>query len=155
MKKVLLICFLSLFLSACGKSELHEASKENDVERIFVLVADGADLNEEYLSWGTPLHTAAEHGNVEAIKALVEAGADINKKSGVHGYTPLHRTMGRWNLNAAKALLIEGADPNVEDDKGRSIEDIIRQYGPAELGDQKTIEVLNSYNALVSEYGSA
>ncbi|WP_444911052.1 ankyrin repeat domain-containing protein [Microbulbifer sp. PAAF003] len=155
MKKILTVSFISLLLISCGKSELHEASKQNDVERISALIQDGADTSVEHMSWGTPLHTASEHGNIEAINILLDAGVDINKKSGVHGYTPLHRTMGRWNLDATKVLLIRGADHKIEDDKGRTVEDLIRQYGPAELGDKKTSEILRTYKNLVVQHGGA
>lgn len=149
MARLLLIVFL---LTGCSGNDLHLAAKLNDVQEMEELLNAGAKIEQQYLLYGTALHTAAENGSVDAIIFLVTKGADINKKAGNSGFTPLHRTVGRWNIKAAETLLILGANPNILDDQQRSVQDIIKFYGPGELGEKAANDYLANYDKLINKY---
>jgi len=56
---------------------------DNDLARVKVLIANGADVNvvNKYDYGRTALILAVQKGNVEITKALLAAGADANAKS--------------------------------------------------------------------------
>ena len=70
-----------------GRTLLHEAAKEGQVEVVKFLVQAEAELNLKDKQGSTPLHQAAKEGQVEAIKVLIGAGARLNLKD-QQGHTP-------------------------------------------------------------------
>jgi len=67
------------------KSEsLFLAIKENDIERVKLLISQGADVNvkiKDQQGWpnlNTPLLFAAYEGHFEIVKVLLDSGADVN-----------------------------------------------------------------------------
>lgn len=59
-------------------SELHLAAHEGRIDRIWQLIAEGADLNARDRADRTPAHVAAFGSHDDVIKALADAGADMN-----------------------------------------------------------------------------
>lgn len=99
------------------RSELFDAVKKGDAERLNDLIKKGVDLNCQNDMLLTPLHVAAECGYIAIIEILLKGGANINA-SGDYGMTPLHLASREGHLEVVKILLDRGA--NVKKvDKGR------------------------------------
>lgn len=95
---------------------LHDAAKAGDLAKIESLIAEGADLSEVLLPFGTPLHWAINGGRTEAAKALLEAGADPDADFKLAGMSlaPLQVAASNGYLDFARLLLEAGADPNYQ-----------------------------------------
>ena len=66
------------FTAKGGRTALHKAANNGNVELIRGLLSGGADVNATD-NWGrTALHNATLHGYVEIVHLLVEGGADVN-----------------------------------------------------------------------------
>jgi len=85
-------------------SELSDAVRADDLDKVNALIAAGADVKKGG-TFGTPLHTAVARGNVDIVKALLDAGANIEAK-GVGAAHPLHFA-ALSNQPAAATLLIQ------------------------------------------------
>ncbi len=90
----ILSLLLTLFLFSCSSppkdinSQLIEAAKEGNLDRIKLLIAKGADINTTDSRGGTPLHWAVYYGNKEIVNFLLMQGANPEKKD-INGLTPL------------------------------------------------------------------
>ncbi len=90
MKKVLFL-FVSLLLFSCHSyspdknSQLIEAVKDGNIDRVRLLIAEGADINFQDKNGSTPLHWAAYYGRKEIAKLLLMQGASpyIKDKNGI------------------------------------------------------------------------
>lgn len=101
----------AVFHTALVAGPLHIAVKDDDVDQVKILLADGEDANKRDRSLGWPLHQAALNDNIEIAEILIAAGADINVVHKVFG-TPLHAATLKGNFSVAASLLENGADPN-------------------------------------------
>ena len=82
--------------------ELIEAIKNNDFERVKLLVSKGADdLN-------MALRYASENGHLEIVKLLLDKGADINSQN-KFGYTALSSALKNGHSEVAEFLKSKGA----------------------------------------------
>lgn len=70
-----------------GRTLLHGAAAEGQVDAVETLIALGADLNSKDNQGDTPLHRAAAELQVEAVKVLIGAEANLNSKN-KQGHTP-------------------------------------------------------------------
>ncbi|KAK5690619.1 hypothetical protein LTR97_012175 [Elasticomyces elasticus] len=62
-----------------GRTALHLAMKEDSIEKLQLLLAQGANANVAILGSGaTPLHVAVGFGDARYVKALLASGADVN-----------------------------------------------------------------------------
>lgn len=62
-------------------NQLARAVAENDLERVKLLISQGADVNEKEKNGGaTPLHIAVLGGNLEIIRTLLKFGAKVNMR---------------------------------------------------------------------------
>ena len=86
------------------------AARVGDLASAKLLVAAGANVNDED-AWGISATTLAAHsGFGEVVDFLLEAGADPNASKA--GFSPLHEAILRRDVRMANALLAHGADPN-------------------------------------------
>ncbi|CAD7704856.1 unnamed protein product [Ostreobium quekettii] len=66
-----------------GRTPLHNAAENKDVESLLKLIRAGANLDARDEFGRTPLHYAAVAGAVEAVTALLRAGAGVDAKDKV------------------------------------------------------------------------
>ncbi len=108
-------------------TKLIQAVRDNDIERVSTLIANGADVNAKdfygrtALMEGTlidvPVLEGTKEGYIDIVKFLLEHDADVNIKDG-YGQTALHHA--KQDSNIAKLLLECGADVNAKDDSGET-----------------------------------
>jgi ankyrin repeat protein len=115
-----------------GSTPLLFASRSGDVECVRLLIAAGADVNDQLPNGMTALVLAAHSGNGEAARFLLEKGADPNADS--VGYTALHAAILRSDLALVNSLLAHGAKADVQIAKGTPLRRNSQDYNlPATL----------------------
>ena len=86
------------------------AARDGDLASAQLLVAAGANVNDED-AWGVSAVVLAAHsGFTDVVEFLLEKGANPN--SGKAGFTALHEAIMRRDENLVKVLLDHGADAN-------------------------------------------
>jgi ankyrin repeat protein len=109
-----------------GLTPLVFAAREGDLASARLLLAAGANVNQQTEYGWTPLLTAVNNRNYRVAQLLIEAGADVNLAN-KGGWTPLYLLTDNRNieggdypvpkadldhLELAALLLEKGADPN-------------------------------------------
>ena len=92
-------------------SLLREAVKNNKIEDVQELIANGIDINEVSvkINLQTALHLAAGHGYAQIAELLISNGAHIDAKD-IRGATPLHYAVGQNQMKTTKLLIENGAN---------------------------------------------
>lgn len=70
------------------------------------------------------LYCALPQDQKSLITELVQAGVDLNGQS-VGGATPCHEAVFR-SAAIIPELVLRGADPNIQDQQGRTVNDVLR-----------------------------
>jgi ankyrin repeat protein len=96
---------------------LHEAVLAGNIERVRMLISNGADIREKDKSGFTPLHVAALNGRREIAELLIDQGADIEAKNNM-GMTPLQVAARFGGLKVVELLISKGADIEAKDNRG-------------------------------------
>ena len=99
-------------------SDLYDAAEAGDLERVQVLVEQGADKESVDFLGRTPLMVASFYGRLEVVRYLLEQGANRDKANN-RGYTSLHLAAYYGHLEIAKLLMVYGSDLNVRTNGGR------------------------------------
>jgi ankyrin repeat protein len=90
---------------ALGRTALHAAMFQSNIEVIRILIQNGWDINAESTKSGnTPLHDAVMAGNVNAAKLLLEKGADKSIKNKA-GLTPMQAAANEGKRELVLALM--------------------------------------------------
>ena len=89
--------------------DLIKAVQTNDLERVRLLVEQGADKEKGNIHGWTPLLQASSFGHLEVTQYLVEQGATLEKANNA-GDTPLIIAAFNGHLEVCRYLLEEGAD---------------------------------------------
>src|SRR5438045_1998115 len=99
-------------LDEFGRSELHYAARDGDLEAMRKHLTKGADVNLADRAGCTPLHFAAQAQSAGVVQLLVEKGANVHVEDS-HGNTPLWRAVASYRGDAAtvEALRKAGSDP--------------------------------------------
>ena len=93
-----------------GDTALMFAARAGDLSSAKLLVAAGANVNDQD-AWGVSATVLAAHsGYGELVDFLLEKGADPNASAA--GFTALHVAIMRRDETMASALLAHGANPN-------------------------------------------
>jgi ankyrin repeat protein len=93
-----------------GDTALMFAARAGDVASARLLVAGGANVNDQD-AWGVSATVLAAHsGYGDLVEFLLDKGADPNRAEA--GFTALHEAIMRRHEKMVVALLSHGADPN-------------------------------------------
>lgn len=120
MKKKFAAIFVLLLLSllaGCAPT-LHDAIEKGDVEKVRILLKEGADANARD-QWSPALHQAVMNGRSEIMRILLDAGADINSRD-YWGNTALQWAAFKGSIENVKLLLDKGANVNSADNHGKT-----------------------------------
>jgi ankyrin repeat protein len=94
-----------------GRSELHHAVVDRNLERVKELVRQGMSVNLADRDGWTPLHFAAQNNDVDIARFLLDSGASVDPRDS-NGNTPLFTAIfssrGRGEL--IELLRQRGAD---------------------------------------------
>ena len=153
MKHLLLTTIAAVLVVGCGKSSIHQAAYDGDIQAIKQHLVDGMDVNAKDADGWTPLSTAAHEGHREVAELLIAKGADVNAKEDMFGLTPLHVAR---NKEIAELLIAEGADVNAKNDKGRTpldwAEDVDEDDSPeVEAARKETADLLRKHGGKTGE----
>ena len=86
------------------------AARAGDLASAKLLVAAGANVNDED-AWGVSVVTLAAHsGFVDLVTFLLDKGADPNRSAA--GFAPLHEAIMRRDEALVRTLVAHGADPH-------------------------------------------
>ncbi len=98
-------------------SALMEATVNNHIEIVELLLAHDANVNHIEKSHNrTALHAAAHFNYAEIASLLIKSGADLNSRSTINdaGETPLHWAARRGNSDAIEILVNAGANLDIQ-----------------------------------------
>jgi len=96
---------------------LFESAKSGNTNMLRLLLATGANVNQQGKYGETPLHVASKNGHIDTVQLLIDNKADINQKSKFEG-SPLTATT---SIDTARLLINSGADVYEEDCVGSTI----------------------------------
>jgi ankyrin repeat protein len=97
-----------------GRTALHDASVNDHLQVVKLLLQRGADVRVMNQFGDTALHEAARWGHLEVVRLLLDNQADISMTN-QHGWTPLHFSAAYSQLEVARVLLEAGADVQAKD----------------------------------------
>jgi ankyrin repeat protein len=101
-----------------GKTALHYAITQNQLELVQWLLDHGADKEARDKDGLTPLHWASREGHTPTVALLLAANADVAAKH-KNAYTPLHFAADRGHTDVVKILLnAEKVDIEAKDEEG-------------------------------------
>ena len=120
--------------------DLYDAAEAGDLERVQVLVEQGADKDEVNEDGQTPLYIAACIGHLAVVRYLVEQGADMEKV--YFEWTPLIIASIHGKLEVVRYLLDQGANRDKADDSRRT-----PLHHAARNGHLETAKLLMLYGA--------
>jgi len=113
-----MLWLITAVLLTAPASELSLAAMKGDVEKVELLLADGADVNGAQGDGSTALHWAAYREDAELVRRLLEAGADVTKRTRVGEMTPLFMAAQSGSGPAVELLLEAGADAGLASTNG-------------------------------------
>ncbi len=107
--------FLAAVLLTVGQGvlalDLIQATKEQDLQAVVNLLAEGADPDMQQADGATALHWAVHRENTELINELLQSGADVNVANRL-GATALFIAARSGRSDLVQLLLEAGASPN-------------------------------------------
>lgn len=111
-----------------GRSLLHLAAWNNRRDLACMLIDAGSYLNLKDDNGKTPLHYAVSFNDVfDVASELLLAGANINTQD-KNGSTPLHCAARQGNLQGVYLLTLAGADRNIENNSGKTAEQVAGSF---------------------------
>jgi len=90
------------------------------VDKVNLLIAQGAHVNYRDKEGYTPLHVACDQSQVNVVKALISHGALVNAFTYPHRSTPLHESARQNNEDIIHLLCQAGAEVNCVNEKGNT-----------------------------------
>lgn len=95
--------------------QLTQAALGNDIEKIKILLRNGANSGAKAGDYYYPLDAATTNGQTEAVRLLLDNGADINHRH-TFGGTALTKAIEGGHTETVELLLSRGANINLESD---------------------------------------
>ena len=96
--------------------EWKDATKQNNLEKVRLLLGKGADINSKDQYGQTALMNAAHRGQVELVRLLIEHGADLNTTA-KYNLTALMLSLIAGHPEVARLLIEAGADVNLRSNR--------------------------------------
>jgi len=96
---------------------LHLAAATGQKDVAELLVAKGANVNDNSIEGATPLLSAALNGQMEVAEFLIAKGANLEAKTN-DGVTPLHMAAQEGKTKMVELLLAKGADIRAKTNDG-------------------------------------
>ncbi len=104
-----LVLLLLLFATpAFAESDIWDAARRGDLERVKTLIDSGVDVNAQTRYNATPLYFAAGYGHAELVEFLLDKGADPNIRDAFLLRSPLAKAMNAKHVDAAVRLIEHG-----------------------------------------------
>ncbi|XP_062599094.1 ankyrin repeat and SOCS box protein 1-like [Saccostrea cucullata] len=94
----------------CTIPSIVQSARDGDIEQVYELLQNGADVNSVNYLGQTALHMAATAGNENLAGVLIESGAEL-EVTDRKGQTALHKAVFNLHIGTASLLLKKGADP--------------------------------------------
>ena len=150
--KYLITTIAAVLVVGCGKSSIHQAAYDGDIQAIKQHLVDGMDVNAKDADGWTPLSTAAHEGHREVAELLIAKGADVNAK-GVFEMTPLHEAAASGRKEMAEQLIAKGADVNAKNERGQTPVDYAERVNAFHSTERKkeTIALLRKHGGKTGE----
>ena len=99
-----------------ANTAMHRAAIRGDAAGVAAAIADGADLDSFYPTFGaTALMLAAGRNDAASLALLVDAGADLELQEAKHGWTALFLAANRGHAEAVQLLIAAGAAWDLRD----------------------------------------
>ena len=108
-----------------GYTALIDASKNGDLEKVKLLIENGANIEVKDNNGDTALILASYYRRLEIVKYLVEKGANINATND-NGWTSLMYASKYGELETIKYLLENGTDVNIKNKNGNAALDLAK-----------------------------
>jgi ankyrin repeat protein len=89
---------------------LHQAAADGEIERVKLLISEGADVNVKNDEGLTPLHCAAREGHKEIVELLLAHDADVNIGDADYNRTAAEFAMKSNHTEIVELLISKGAD---------------------------------------------
>ena len=134
---------LALLLSALiwggvPSAPVAEAARQDNVEAVRALIAEGGDVDASLGDGMTALHWASLNGNRVIVGLLLEAGADVSVTTRLGSYTPLHLASEAGQVGVVPLLLEAGSDVGAVTSTG----DVTALHFAASAGNAQLIGLL-------------
>ncbi|MGE3276824.1 MAG: ankyrin repeat domain-containing protein [Vicinamibacterales bacterium] len=137
---------LSLILVS---TPLVDAARQDDIETVRALLAQGADVNAAAPDGATALHWAAYRDDAALVGLLLDAGANAGAANDLR-VTPLHLAAANGNATIVDALITRGAAPDPATEAG-----VTPLMEAARRGSAKVVGALLAKGAAVDARESA
>lgn len=111
-----------------GRTALHQAAANGNVQVIRTLIAHGAQVNAKNSSGETPLHLAARFGHVDAVQYLLYSGANLHQKTNYTKATALMAAAEMGHASVIRMLMAAGANKNEKDTFGKTPPERYKDY---------------------------
>lgn len=126
---IIILSFYSCLSFEFGElTPLHEAVRDDDLEKFEEQMSLQADVNAQDENGLTPLHYACANGDIKYVRMLLASNADLNLEDN-RGETPLHYAAINCYAEIAALLLERGADTSIKNIGGDRALDLAKDTG--------------------------